>query len=107
MSSDNDLCELVGRLKHADYELRKAVEVAIRLKGLDPTGSELGWPEMDELVDRIEAVRVALAKLPVVGILEAIPQMADQEALRQSMLDTAKAQREKDEAGKKPKEWST
>jgi hypothetical protein len=33
------------------------------------------------------------------------PWMADQETLRQPMLDAAKAQREKDEAGKKPKEW--
>jgi hypothetical protein len=29
------------------------------------------------------------------------------ETLRQAMLDAAKAQREKDEAGKKPREWRT
>jgi hypothetical protein len=75
--NDNDLCELVGRLKHADYELRKAVKEATRLKGYDSAGGGPGCSEMADLAGRIEAVRVALAKLPVVGILEAIKPVSD------------------------------
>jgi hypothetical protein len=74
MSSDNDLCELGGRLEDAGNELQRAAEVAIRLMGYDPAGGEPGWPEMADLVDRLEAMRDALAKLPGKGISEAIKQ---------------------------------
>lgn len=110
LMSDNDLCELIGRLKHADYELQKAVEEAIRLMGCNLTEGEPIRLAIADLVDRLEAMRDALAKLPDERIREATKHTVEHvnskdDGLLQTMRDAQKAQRAIDSRGTKPKEW--
>lgn len=74
MSSNNDLCELGGRIEDAADELKRASTVALRLLGDDPDSDDSRWPGMATLVDRLDAINRLLVELPGDEIKAAIKQ---------------------------------